>query len=84
LYIKTIPINKKKSLTLLKENALNAALRVPILATQKLISKKDVNPISSHPKNNIIILPEETKISILIMKDDKKSINLSTKGSYLK
>jgi len=79
-----IPISKKKSLILLKENALKAAFSVPTLATQKLINKKDVRPISSHPKNNIIKLPEETKISILITKDAKKRRNRSTKGSYLK
>jgi len=68
----------------LNENALKAAFKVPIRATQKLISKKEVKPISSQPKNNIIKLPEDTKINILIIKADKNKINLSTRGSYLK
>jgi hypothetical protein len=50
----TITTNKNKSLVLLKEYALNAALSVPTLADQKLIKKKDVKPIISHPKNKII------------------------------
>jgi hypothetical protein len=68
----------------LKEKALNAAFKVPTLATQKLIREKEVNPINSQPKNNTIKLPAETKINILIIKDAKKRMNLSTKGSYLK
>ena len=84
LYINIIAINKKKSLILLKEKALNAAFNVPILATQKLINKNEVKPINSQPKKSIIIFPEETNISILIIKEDKNNINLSTKGSYLK
>jgi hypothetical protein len=66
---------------LLKENALKAAFKVPTLLTQKLIRKNDVKPMSSQPKNNIIILPEETKKIILIIKEHKNNINLSTKGS---
>lgn len=74
----------KKSLTLLKVNALNADFNVATLVVQKLIKKKDVNPISSQPKNNMIVLPEVTKKIILITKDSKNNKNLSTKGSYLK
>ena len=66
---------------MLKENALKAAFKVPTLLTQKLIRKNDVKPMSSQPKNNIIILPEETKKIILIIKEHKNNINLSTKGS---
>jgi hypothetical protein len=76
-----INISIKKSLTLLKENALNAAFKVPTLLTQKLIRKKDVKPISSQPKNSIIILPEDTKNNMLIIKEHKNKINLSTNGS---
>jgi hypothetical protein len=57
---------------------------VLIFVTQKLIKKKDVNPISSQPKNNIIKFPEETKSNILIIKEQINNKNLSTKGSYLK
>jgi hypothetical protein len=84
LYSNIIPINKKKSLILLKENALKAAFRVPTLETQKLINKKEVSPISSHPKNRTIRFPAETKINILMIKDDRKRIKRSTNGSYLK
>ena len=79
-------INKKsqKSLTLLKVNALKAALRVPIFVTQKFIKRNDVSPISSHPKNSITKLPEDTKKIILIINNSKNKINLSTSGSYLK
>lgn len=65
-------------------NALNADLSVAAFVVQKLIRQKDVKPINSQPKNNIIILPEATKNNILITKDNIKSRNLSTKGSYLK
>lgn len=76
--------SKKKSLILLKEKALNAAFSVLTLLTQKLIKKKDVKPIISQPRNSIIILPDDTKNSMLIIKEHKKSKNLSTRGSYLK
>jgi len=68
----------------LKEKALKAAFKVPILVTQKLIKKKEVKPINSQPKNNITILPEDTSNNILNTKEHKKFKNLSTKGSYLK
>jgi hypothetical protein len=84
LYISTRPISKKKSLTLLNEKALNAAFKVPTRETQKLMRQKEVKPIISHPKNSIIIFPDDTRISILIIKEHKKRRNLSTKGSYLK
>lgn len=74
----------KKSLTLLNVNALNADFNVAVLVVQKLIKKKDVNPINSQPKNNIIVLPEVTKKIILITNDKINNKNLSTKGSYLK
>lgn len=74
----------KKSLTLLNVNALNADFKVAALVVQKLIKQKDVNPISSQPKNSIIVLPDATKKIILITNDNINSKNLSTKGSYLK
>lgn len=77
-------MNIKKSLTLLNVKALNADFRVATLVVQKLIKKKDVRPISSQPKNNIMVLPEVTKKIILITKDNINSKNLSTRGSYLK
>jgi hypothetical protein len=77
-------MNIKKSLTLLNVNALNADFKVAALVVQKLIKQKDVKPISSQPKNSIIVLPDATKKIILITKDNINSKNLSTKGSYLK
>ena len=69
---------------MLKVNALNADLSVAAFVVQKLIRQKEVKPINSQPKNNIIILPEATRNNILITNDRIKSKNLSTKGSYLK
>ena len=82
--IKKIATNKQKSLNLLKLKALNAAFKVPTLATQKLIKKNDVIPISSQPKNKVIKLPAVTKSTILMTNKFKKTSNRSTKGSYLK
>lgn len=76
--------NRNKSLVLLKEYALKAAFRVPTLVDQKLIKKKEVKPIISQPKNNIIKFPEETKKTMLIINEFRNKTNLSTKGSYLK
>lgn len=76
--------NKNKSLNLLKEKALNADLNVPILVDQKLIKKKDVIPIISHPKKRLTKLPDDTKKTILIINIFKKTKSLSTKGSNLK
>jgi hypothetical protein len=84
LKTKIIAKNKNKSLALLNEKALNADLRVLTLQDQKLIKKKDVKPIISQPKKSITKFPEHTKKTILITKEFKKSINLSTNGSYLK
>jgi hypothetical protein len=81
LKINKIAKNKNKSLVLLKEKALKADFKVPTLVDQKLIKKKEVNPINSQPKNNITKLAEETKKTMLIMNKFKKSNNLSTKGS---
>jgi len=74
-------MNMKKSLTLLKVNALNADLSVATFVVQKLIKQKEVKPISSHPKNNIIVLPEVTKKIILITNDNKNNKKRSTSGS---
>jgi hypothetical protein len=84
LYIITILKNIKTSLILLKEYALNAAFKVPILLDQKLIKKNEVIPIISHPKNKTIKLPELTNNIILKINKFKKSKSLSTNGSYLK
>lgn len=84
LNINNIAINKNKSLNLLNENALNAALKVPTLVDQKFIKKNDVSPINSQPKNITIRLPDDTNNIILIINKFKNNINLSTKGSYLK
>jgi len=57
---------------------------VAVLVVQKLIKQNEVKPINSQPKNNIIVLPEVTKKTILMTKDKINNKNLSTNGSYLK
>ena len=87
LYIENEAIRKikrKKSLTLLNVNALNADFNVAVFVVQKFIKQNDVKPINSHPKNNIIMFPDATKNIILITNDNKNNKNLSTSGSYLK
>jgi len=84
IYVETIKNKNEISLNLLKENALKADFKVDFLVVQKLIKTNDVSPISSHPKNNMIVLPEITKKTILIINKFKKSINLGTEGSYRK
>lgn len=84
LYRSNIAKNKKTSLALLNEYALNADFKVLILQTQKLINKKEVNPINSQPKNKHIKFAEVTKKIMLIINKFKKTINRSTLGSYLK
>jgi hypothetical protein len=69
---------------LLNVKALNADFNVAVLVVQKFIKQNDVKPINSQPKNNIIVLPDETKKIILITNDNINNKNLSTKGSYLK
>ena len=69
---------------MLKVKALNADFNVAVLAVQKLIKQNDVKPINSQPKNNITVLPDETKKIILITKERINNKNLSTNGSYLK
>lgn len=76
--------NKHISLNLLKVKALKAAFNVDTLVVQKLISKKEVKPINSHPKNIDIILPELTKKIMLITNIFKKINKRSICGSNLK
>jgi hypothetical protein len=77
-------MNIKKSLTLLKVNALKADLSVAAFVVQKLIKQNEVKPINSQPKNNIIVLPDVTKKIILITNDKINNRKRSTSGSYLK
>jgi len=76
--------NKHKSLNLLKVKALNADFNELILVDQKLISKNEVIPIISQPKNKTKKLPLITSITILITNKFIKRDNLSIIGSYLK
>jgi hypothetical protein len=69
---------------LLNEKALKADFKVAGLSPQKLIKKKEVIPIISHPKKKTIKFPEFTKISILAIKEFIKDINLFIEGSFLK
>ena len=48
------------SLTLLKTKALKALFNVVTLLIQKLISKKEVIPINSHPNNKVNHDPART------------------------
>jgi hypothetical protein len=57
--------SKALSLSLLNVKALNADFKDEILVDQKLINKKDVNPINSQPKKREIILFEKTNKDIL-------------------
>lgn len=82
--ISIIAKNKKKSLSLLKENALKAAFSVPTLVDQKFIKKNEVKPINSQPKNITIKLPADTSKIILIINRFKNNTKRSTIGSYLK
>jgi len=84
LYVVIKKIKIKKSLTLLKVNALNADFNVVVFVTQKLIRKKDVKPINSQPKNNIMVLPADNRNTMLTTKDNKNNKNRSVRGSYLK
>jgi len=76
-------INNKiaTSLILIKINALNAAFKVLIFVDQKFIKKKDVKPISSHPKNKTNKLPPKTKIHILTINRFINKNKRSTCGS---
>jgi hypothetical protein len=65
-------------------NALNADFNVAVFVVQKLIKQKEVNPINSQPRNNMIILPEVTRKIMLITNERINKRNLSTSGSYLK
>jgi len=73
--------NIKTSLTLLKEYALNADFKVPILLAQKLIKKNEVIPIISQPKNKTIKLPELTNKTILKTNKFNNNNKRSTRGS---
>jgi hypothetical protein len=57
---------------------------VPALVNQKLINKKEVNPIISQLKKRTTRLPEITKRSILNTKAFNNNKSFSTFGSYLK
>lgn len=82
IIVAKISIKKiKKSLNLLNEKALKAAFKVPALVAQKLIRRKEVSPISSHPKNNTTRLPANTSRSILATKEFKNKRRRSTLGS---
>ena len=62
-------------------NALNADFKVAALVVQKFIKQKEVKPINSQPKNNIMVLPDVTKKIILMTNDNINKRNLSTRGS---
>ena len=69
---------------MLNVNALKADFIVPRLKVQKLISIKEVNPISSQPKNMSIALSAMTSKDILKINQCSNNMNLSAWGSFLK
>jgi hypothetical protein len=69
------------SLNLLKKNALNALLAVPILVVQKLINKNEKHPINSHPNNKVGKFPEAKSNIILTKKKNNSIIKLFVRGS---
>ena len=77
-------IISKRSLNLLNENALKLQPKVIALNFQKLINKKDVKPINSHPKISVKKLLPQTSIIIDIINQLINSINSSSLSSYLK
>lgn len=70
--------SKLASLNLLNVKALKAAFNVATLVVQKFISKNEVKPINSHPKNIEITFPELTNNIILITNIFKKISKRST------
>jgi|JI61114C2RNA_FD_contig_31_450603_length_767_multi_5_in_0_out_0_2 hypothetical protein len=83
IYDNRTTITKQPSLNLLKMKALNALLSVVILLFQKLISKKDVNPIISQPNTKTNQLEAHKRVIIERTKDFKKIINKIILGSFL-
>lgn len=77
-------IIKKISLILLKKNALKLQLKVVNLNFQKLINKKEVKPISSHPIINVKKLLPRTKKIIEIINQFINKTNSSPRSSNLK
>lgn len=71
LKIKKIDKSKPKSPKRFNNIAFNAALFACILVNQKFISKKEVTPTPSQPKNIWKKLPEVTKINIKKVNKDK-------------
>lgn len=72
------------SLILLKIKALKADFKVFLLKVQKLIKKKEVNPISSQPKKSNIALSDKTNKDILKINQFNINIKRSENGSFLK
>ncbi len=71
------------SLNLLKKNALNALLAVPILVVQKLISKNEKQPINSHPNISVGKFPEANNKIMLIKKKYNRYKKFKILGSPL-
>jgi len=78
------PVIKKISLILLKVKALKLQAKVVVLNFQKLINKKDVSPINSHPKIKLKKLLLITKNIIEKINQLISKINSSNLSSYLK
>ena len=79
--IKSAKINET-SLNLLKKNALNALLAVPIRVVQKLINKKEKQPMSSQPNIKVGKLPDANNKIILNKNIYNKYKKFKTLGSF--
>lgn len=77
-------MNSETSLNLLKVNALKADFKLETFADQKFISKNDVIPIISQPKNRTNKFPLITSIIILMTNKFISNAKRSILGSYLK
>jgi hypothetical protein len=83
IYDNKTTITRQPSLSLLKIKALNALLSVVIFPFQKLMSKKEVTPIISHPKTKTNQLEAHKRVIIESTKDFKKITNKIILGSFL-
>ena len=78
------PTNKHISLIRLKLKALKLDFKVARRVYQKLIKKKDVNPINSQPKNNVKKLLLKIRRLILAIKLFNQSVKDASSASFLK
>ena len=76
--------NKHISLIKLKLKALKLDFKVARRVDQKLIKKKEVSPINSHPKNNVKKLLLKIRRLILAIKLFNQNVKEASSASFLK